>query len=170
MYHTVVTVPISNGNIVDSGKFDTTQHKYDRSLSWLGTGTSTKGVGFKLVYANTPLLLLKWCRHANTFHTWVQCHPSQITSKPALLLTKRKLKFWTLCITYTCCICNLKYNLYHPMHIYLPITYQWTIHRDNCFQLFFIFISNCRIWLALNSIRNVTFIHSVQRRELKFIL
>ena len=45
-YHTVGTVPKSNGKIVESGKIDT----HDRSLSWFGSGTSIKSGRVKLVF------------------------------------------------------------------------------------------------------------------------
>jgi len=42
-YHTVETVLKSNRKIVERGKIDTTNtQRHDRSLSWLGTGTSIK--------------------------------------------------------------------------------------------------------------------------------
>jgi hypothetical protein len=49
-YNTVGTILKSNIKIVERGKIH--GHKtqeHDRSLSWLGTGTSTKSGGFKLV-------------------------------------------------------------------------------------------------------------------------
>jgi hypothetical protein len=47
-YHTVRTVPKSNRKIVESGKIDTL-NIHDRSLYWLGTGTSIKSGGIKLI-------------------------------------------------------------------------------------------------------------------------
>ena len=47
-YHTVRTVPKSNRKIVESGKIDTS-NIHDHSLSWLGTATSMKSGGIKLV-------------------------------------------------------------------------------------------------------------------------
>jgi hypothetical protein len=48
-YHTVGTVPKSNGKIVESGKIDT-HNTHDRSLSWFGSGTSIKSGRVKLVF------------------------------------------------------------------------------------------------------------------------
>ena len=46
----VGTIPKSNIKIVERGKIDTpTTHIYDRSRSWLGTGTSIKSSGVSLV-------------------------------------------------------------------------------------------------------------------------
>jgi hypothetical protein len=46
-YHTVGTFPKFNRKIVESGKIQTLLQKlkkvHDRSLSWLGTGTSSRG-------------------------------------------------------------------------------------------------------------------------------
>ena len=44
-HYRTVTVPISNRKIVDRGKIDTPNTQiHDRSLSWLGTGTSQEKV------------------------------------------------------------------------------------------------------------------------------
>jgi hypothetical protein len=46
-YHTLGTVPKSNKNITESDKIDIRNTQiYDRSLSWLGTGTSIKSGHF----------------------------------------------------------------------------------------------------------------------------
>ena len=46
-YHTVGTFPKFNRKIVESGRIQTLLQKlkkvHDRSLSWLGTGTSSRG-------------------------------------------------------------------------------------------------------------------------------
>jgi hypothetical protein len=47
-YHTVEIVPKSE-KIVERGKIDILTHKPDGALSWLGTGTSIKRDGVKLV-------------------------------------------------------------------------------------------------------------------------
>ena len=49
-YHTVETVLKPNIKIVERDKLDTSNTQiHDRSLSWLGTGTSIKSGGVKLV-------------------------------------------------------------------------------------------------------------------------
>jgi len=49
-YHTVRTVPNSSRKFVDRNKIDSRNTQiYDRSLSWLDTGTSIKSGGVKLV-------------------------------------------------------------------------------------------------------------------------
>jgi len=60
-YHTVRTVPKSNRKIVESGKIDT-PNIHDRSLSWLGTCTSIKSGGIKLVSwgQTSPLSEMMW--------------------------------------------------------------------------------------------------------------
>jgi len=47
-YHIVRTIPKSNRKIVDRGKIDTTNTH--RSFCCLGTGTSIKSGGIKLVF------------------------------------------------------------------------------------------------------------------------
>ena len=48
--HTVRTVPNFSRKIVERGKTDTSNtHIHDRSLSWLGTFSSIKSGGVKLV-------------------------------------------------------------------------------------------------------------------------
>jgi hypothetical protein len=59
---TIGTIPNSNIKIVERGKIDTPNtHINDRPLSWLGTGTTIKSGGIKLVLwtqtNNTYLLL-----------------------------------------------------------------------------------------------------------------
>jgi hypothetical protein len=41
-YNTVKTIPKSNIRIIEREKIDTTNKIHDRSLSWLGPGTSVK--------------------------------------------------------------------------------------------------------------------------------
>ena len=49
-YHIVGTVPKYNRKIVKRGKFDTPNtQKHDRAPTWLGTCTSIKNGGVKLV-------------------------------------------------------------------------------------------------------------------------
>ena len=49
-YHTVRTIQKSNLKIVERGKNDPPNKQiHDRSISWLGTGTSIKSGGVKLV-------------------------------------------------------------------------------------------------------------------------
>ena len=48
-YHTVRTVLNSNIKVIKRGKMDTPNTPRDRSLSWLGTGTSVKSDGVRLV-------------------------------------------------------------------------------------------------------------------------
>ena len=49
-YHTVGTTKNPNIKVVERGKHDTTNtHIHERSLSWLGTGTSIKRSGVNLV-------------------------------------------------------------------------------------------------------------------------
>jgi len=49
-YHTVGTIPRSNIKIIESGNIDTSITLInDHPLSWLGTVTSIKVGGFKLV-------------------------------------------------------------------------------------------------------------------------
>jgi len=49
-YHTVETFPKSNRKIVERGKIDTSDIEiHDSSLYWLGTDTSIKNGGLKLV-------------------------------------------------------------------------------------------------------------------------
>ena len=49
-YHSVETMPKSNIKVVERGKIDTPGTKiFDRTLSLLGTGTSIKSGGVKLV-------------------------------------------------------------------------------------------------------------------------
>jgi hypothetical protein len=49
-YDTVETIPKSNIKMTERGKFDTPNTQiHDRSLSWLGTGTSIKRGGVMLV-------------------------------------------------------------------------------------------------------------------------
>jgi hypothetical protein len=48
-YYTVRTVPKSNRKIVERVEIDISNRQiHDRSLSWLGTGTSIKSGGVKL--------------------------------------------------------------------------------------------------------------------------
>jgi hypothetical protein len=46
---------------------------HDRSLSWLGTGTSIKRGGVKLYYDPNSPLLVKWCCHAGVIGMRVIC-------------------------------------------------------------------------------------------------
>jgi len=67
-YHTVGIVPKSNIKIIERGKIDTPNTKiHDRSLSWLGTGTSIKSGGVKLVLwtQTSPLSAMIW---SSVFH------------------------------------------------------------------------------------------------------
>jgi hypothetical protein len=49
-YDTVETIPKSNIKMTERGKIDTPNTQiHDRSLSWLGTGTSIKRGGVMLV-------------------------------------------------------------------------------------------------------------------------
>jgi hypothetical protein len=41
------------------------------SLSWLGTGISTKTSRVILVYMPKLLLIVKWCGHASALHRWL---------------------------------------------------------------------------------------------------
>jgi len=67
-YHTVGTVPQSNGKIVEKGITDIPSTQiHDRLLSWLGIGISIKCGGAKLALWSTPPLLVKWCCHASVF-------------------------------------------------------------------------------------------------------
>ena len=62
-YDTVETIPKSNIKMTERGKFDTPNTQiHDRSLSWLGTGTSIKRGGVMLV----------WWGHASAFRMWVK--------------------------------------------------------------------------------------------------
>ena len=58
-YHTAGTITKSNFKIVERGKFDIPNTQiHDRSHSWLGTDTSIKSGGAKLVlWAQTSLLV-----------------------------------------------------------------------------------------------------------------
>ena len=56
------------------GKLDTTNtHIHDWSLSWLGTGTSVKSGGVKLLLWAHTSLLLKWCGQINVLNIRVKC-------------------------------------------------------------------------------------------------
>ena len=60
-YNTVKTIPKSNIRIIEREKIDTTNKIHDRSLSWLGTGTSVKSSVAKLViWAQTLLSNCNW--------------------------------------------------------------------------------------------------------------
>jgi len=41
---------------------------HDRSLSWLGTGTSIKVAGLNKFDEPKPALFVKWCGHASALH------------------------------------------------------------------------------------------------------
>jgi len=57
-YHNVGTIPKSNIKIVDRCKIDTSYAQiHERSLSWLGKGTSIKGDGIKLMKSIRPWLI-----------------------------------------------------------------------------------------------------------------
>ena len=54
---TAATVPKSNRKFIERGNIDITNTQlHDRSLSWLGTGTSMKSVGVKLHFLGPNLL------------------------------------------------------------------------------------------------------------------
>jgi hypothetical protein len=65
-YHTLGTVPKSNKNITESDKIDILNTQiHDRSLSWLGTGTSIKSGRVKLVllaYTSTISEMMLSCK------------------------------------------------------------------------------------------------------------
>ena len=52
---------------------NTNTHIHDWSLSWLGTGTSVKSGGVKLLLWAHTSLLLKWCGYINVLNIWVKC-------------------------------------------------------------------------------------------------
>ena len=59
-YHTVGTGPKTNRKIVEIGKIDnSSKHKHDCSLSWLGIGTSMKSGGFILVLKCSTNIILE---------------------------------------------------------------------------------------------------------------
>ena len=59
--NTVKTIPKSNIRIVEKYKIDTTNKIHDRSLSWLGTGTSVRSSVVKqVIWAQTLLSNCNW--------------------------------------------------------------------------------------------------------------
>ena len=65
IYHTVKTIQTSNTIIAERGKIKTSNTQiHDRSLTWLGTGTSIKSGGVKIVLWAHNLSLYKLIYHA----------------------------------------------------------------------------------------------------------
>jgi hypothetical protein len=67
IYHTVKTIQTSNTIIVERDKIKTSNTQiHDHSLSWLGTGTSIKSGGVKIVLwaHNLSLYMYKLIYHA----------------------------------------------------------------------------------------------------------
>ena len=69
-YQTSLTVPIANRKIIERGNVDTLNTQiHDSSLTCLGTGTSIKCGGVKLVYGPNPHpLLSEMVRSFKCFH------------------------------------------------------------------------------------------------------
>ena len=69
-----------NKKIVERGQIEATNTQiHDRSLFWLGTDTSIKSGGVKLVLLVKTFLLMECCGHASAFHVWEKCQPSHKT-------------------------------------------------------------------------------------------
>ena len=85
-YHTVGTIPISNIQIVERGKIDTSNTQItNRSLSWPSTGTSIKSGRIKLALWAHSSPFSEMIRSCKCFYMWVKCQLSRVTWRTTLL-------------------------------------------------------------------------------------
>ena len=73
------TIPKSNIKIVERGKINTPNgYIHDRSLSWLGTVTSIRSGGVKLLSWSRTSSPREMMRPSSAFQVWVKCPSSHI--------------------------------------------------------------------------------------------